>query len=83
MNMPTVLSPWYVVQKFVCEEDAGTPVGIWYYSAAEDGNTLFVPDPKRAMMIQSLHTAVHIARAEGAEIRVLTCEDDAREFGRE
>lgn len=79
MTLPTVLNPWYVVYKTKSTEKGEV---FFYYSAAEDGTMLFDIRPKRAMMIQSLHTAARIAASEGANIRVLVSADDASEFGR-
>lgn len=86
MTLPTVLSPWYVLQKIkltghTSMEEVLFPLE--YYTAMDDGGTIFQTDPKRAMIFQSLHTVARIASAEGAHIRVLIDESDAREFGRD
>lgn len=85
MSFPTVLSPWYVVQRhrpidvdpegcvipeFYSEVDGG-PVGV---------NNFWTEHQKYAMLFMSLHSAVRVARAADAEVRVLTSKEEVDEF---
>ena len=90
MNGPTLLSPWYAVQRYTStcdlqenEQQCCTGRGeVEYYTSMEDGGTEFTRDPKRAMLFMSLASAARIADQSVAEIRVLTNNDHAEEFGR-
>jgi hypothetical protein len=53
-----------------------------YYTSMEDGEGTWQTDPKRALLMMSLHSASRIAAAEGAQVRVLTSKEEAEEFGR-
>jgi len=77
--MPTLLSPWFVVQKFATLSHLGCAQ---FYTAMDDGNTTFVEDENKAMIFMSLHSAYRVAQAEGAHVRVLASADDVKEFGR-
>ena len=81
MNFPTVLSPWYVVQKFRTLSHLGE---MYYYTAVEDADEdAFDEKPEKAMLFMSLTAAARVAASEGAEVRVLTTKDEAKEFRRE
>lgn len=90
MNRPTLLSPWYAVQKLIDPEvDGYLPDGapdlytIEYYTAMEaDLGVTFHRDPKKAMLFMNLQSAARVAHAEGAEVRVLYDEAGAKEFDR-
>lgn len=86
MSYPTVLSPWYVVQtlthKPVTEDGLEVEVYVEYYAAEEDGSTVFQRDKRRAMLFMSLRSAARSVREGIDEIRVLTTEAEAKEFGR-
>lgn len=86
MSYPTVLSPWYVVQTLTREggvHDVGErEVYMEYYAAEEDGSTVFQQDKRRAMLFMSLRSAARSVREGIDEIRVLTTEAEAKEFGR-
>lgn len=83
MSRPTVLGPWFVVQQLyypILESD--NPY-IVYYTAMEDGTTTFDKDKKRTLLFMSLGSAARVAQAETAEVRVLTTQEEAKEFGRD
>jgi len=90
MSFPTVLSPWFVVQRFNWGDETGhngPPIDphMEYYTSAEDdlsGPALFFNDPKRAMIFASLQQSTRVALSEGAHVRVLTSKEEADEFGR-
>lgn len=79
MSYPTVQSPWYVVYSL---KNNGKE--LFYRSPVdeEESKEIFTPTRALAMMFMSLHVAAKVARATGAQIRVLTSEDEAKEFGR-
>ncbi len=79
MNFPTVLSPWFVIQKV----RTLSMLGEMYYYSSSEGGTTYEEDPKRATVFESLVHASRIALAEGAHVRVLTTKEEAKEFGRE
>lgn len=82
MSAPTVLSPWYTVFKEVNDEL------VWYQSEySEDRDEkgevyTFSPDKRGALLFHSLHSAKRIADPQGAMIRVLVTEAEAKEFDR-
>lgn len=85
MSFPTILGPWYVVQRLFRDPHSSNPDGVVpeYYTAREDDAVaIFQKDPKRAMLFMSLASAARVALAEGAEVRVLTSKEEAQEFGR-
>ena len=81
---PTILSPWFVVQKFSpCAHCKAANFGmIEYYMMPEDRPGLFTPDKKRAAIFMSIHSAARVAQSEAAEVRALTTEEEVTEFGR-
>ena len=83
---PSVLSPWYLVVRYVRDEQYGMDFPQWYVSpdtstSAEEANS-FTSDKKRAMLFQTLQSAVRVAEAADAEIRVLYDKKHLKEFGR-
>lgn len=56
--------------------------GMEYYCAAEEGSRPFLAQKTRALLFSSLQSARSVAEAEVAEVRVLTSQEEAREFGR-
>jgi len=83
---PSVLAPWYVVVRYVRDEQYGMDFPQWYVSpdsstAAEEMNS-FTTDKKRAMLFQTLQNAVRVAEAADAEIRVLYDKKHFKEFSR-
>ena len=57
MNGPTLLSPWYVVQRLEhttigLDRDLYPEIvkNMTYYTSMEDGGTEFTREPKRAML---------------------------------
>lgn len=84
MSYPTILGPWYVVQRLVSNAHRREVEAefIEYYTSMEEGEETWTPDTKRAMIFMSLHSAVRVAAAEGAHVRVLTSKEEADEFAR-
>lgn len=90
MSHPTVLGPWYVVQRLVVLPDGATAEAwekmktdtIEYYTAMEDGDRSWQSNKKLALLFMSLHSAARVRESEVAEIRVLTTREEANEFGR-
>lgn len=76
MSQPSVLSPWYAVQRLVGDQME------YYQSAAAEGEPLFTSRKKEATLFMSLHAASRVALAEVAEVRVLFDSTQVREFGR-
>lgn len=72
----SVKSPIYVVQKFKQLSHLGE---IYYYTASE--TEMFVEKKKNAFIFYSLESADRIAKPENAEIRVITDQITAKEFG--
>lgn len=84
MSFPTLLSPWYVVQKMKSDGTiSGDYLGLEYYTSQEEADRSFQTDPRKAMLFMSLPAAARVASSEGAEIRVLTSKEEANAFGRE
>ena len=84
MSRPTVLGPWFVVQRLKDDGSvSGDYVGMDYYTAMADGTTTFSMDKHRTLLFMSLASAARVAIAETAEVRVLTTQEDAAEFGRD
>lgn len=76
MSNPTLLSPWYLVQKL-----SGSDME--YFQATEkEGDPHFTKKKKEATLFMSLHAASRVALAEVAEVRVLFDSTQVREFGR-
>lgn len=81
---PTLLSPWYVVQrnktyKYNGPEPHENTVQE-YWSVAEDEKGAWTVDPHQAMIFMALISAKRIADAEVAEVRVLYDNTGYREF---
>ena len=82
MSYPTVLGPWYVVQRMKSDGTiSGDYVGMEYYTMADE-ETMWTEDKKRAMIFATLQQASRIAESEVAEVRVLMCKAEAEEFDR-
>ncbi len=83
MSFPTVLGPWFVVQRLrdidTVHSDA---VEMEYYTSQDDGGPTWTRDRKRAMLFMSLGAAARVAAGEVAQVRVLTTKEEATEFGR-
>ncbi len=80
---PSVLSPWYVVQRL---QDSYTPSMEYFVSPesskeVEEANS-FTPDKRRAMLFQTLQSATRVAEAADADIRVLYDKKHMKEFNR-
>ena len=76
MSYPTILSPWYVVQKI-------RPTIQYYRNATvEDMQSVHVwaDSEKDAMVFTSLQSAARVAKATAGEVRVLTSREDLEEF---
>jgi len=83
VSQPTVLSPWYVVQRIFREHNMHPEdVCMEYYASMEEGTTTFQHDKKRALLFMSLASAARVAAAEEAEVRALTTKEESEEFGR-
>lgn len=82
MTLPSLHSPWFVVQRVVGLDCMDSDAYVEYYTSMEDDEKTFSSDAKRAMLFAALTSASRVAEAEGAEIRVLRNEADAKEFGR-
>jgi len=75
-SFPTVLSPWYVVQRLM-----GPMFSPQYYRAVESEDTpALTNEAHEAMLVMSLSTAVRLARSVGGEVRVLTSKEELAEF---
>lgn len=83
---PTVLSPWYVVQRLdpnYPHYDGDTePLTEYFKHIEETTSNPWTTDRKQALLFSSLQSAARVAQAEVAEIRVLVSEEDAHDFGR-
>ena len=75
MNYPTVLSPWFAVQRL---DKKGK---LEYYHSVEDGEP-FRSTKGTSMLFTTLQSASRVALAEVAEVRVIFDKDGANEFGR-
>lgn len=83
MSYPTLLGPWFVVNRFLFGDGAEQVPIVEYYQASEDGTEpLWTQDPKKALLFMSLHSAGRVNVAVGGMIRVLVTKDEAEEFGR-
>jgi hypothetical protein len=81
VSYPTVLAPWYVVQRF---RDDGSISGDYlppeYYRTDEAGEGIWTDKKKDAMLFMSLQAAARVARSTVAEVRVLTTKEELEEF---
>jgi hypothetical protein len=89
MNNPTVFSPWFVVFR---EGQSGTEMFREYFVAEVEVPVVdpetsvlrplvgFTRQPFEAMIFMGLNSAARVARAEGAEILVLTSKDDVKRY---
>lgn len=87
MSYPTILSPWFVVQRLKSDGTiSGDYVGMEYYTSVEEGGPTFQEGrrggKKVALIFMSLHSATRVAASEGAEVRVLSSKAEMEEFGR-
>ncbi len=80
MSYPTVLSPWFVVQRNASEEKPSAPE--YYTNANEGAEDQFTAVKRDAMLFVNLAAAARVASTNVAIIRVLTSKDDLKEFGR-
>ena len=76
MTAPTILSPWYVVQRFRSVAMLGQ---LEFYRMSDEGS-YWSENEKDALLFMSLQSAVRIADAEGAHVRVLASEAHLKEF---
>jgi len=77
---PSKLSPVFVIQRFRAET-LHKIAGIEYYDLMGDTGKEWNGDPKKAYFFESIVQAARVAASEGAEIRVLVSDKDAKEFG--
>lgn len=77
---PTPLSPWYVVQRFLSLSNLGDME--YYTMANEPGEPDFTSNKGIAMLFPTFQTAMRIADATGADVRVLWNKEHVKEFGR-
>ena len=87
MSFPSVLGPWFVVQRLrytpAAPSDSDMPIeGVEYFQHSEEEDALWTTDKRRALLFMSLHGAARIAESESAEVRVLTTKKEAEEFNR-
>lgn len=74
MTKPTVLSPWYVVIRKDCSD-------LQYFTSAEsETDDVMSYDAEDAMVFLNLRSASRAALAVGGWVRVLTTEEEMREF---
>jgi hypothetical protein len=73
VTYPTVLSPWFVVQKRAAGRTS-------YFSQADNPDGIFVAEKTQALLLVNLHAAARIAQSNEAEIRALVCREDYEEF---
>lgn len=85
MSFPSVLSPWYVVQRLVRDPNPmeDTILGVEYFTNQDDGTTMFQPDKARAAIFATVQSASRVADVEEAEVRTLYSKDHAKEFKRD
>lgn len=92
-SQPTVLSPWYVVQRPryavghhyadpAVTADPFTIREIEYYTSMELDAGTWQEKKAQAMLFMSLVTASRVADEEDAEVRVLYRKEHAKEFDR-
>lgn len=92
MSAPSVLSPWYVVQRFYewhnptkgepGNDYTGSGGFMTYYTSMEVDTTEFTEEKRHALLFMSLASAARVAEDCVAEVRVLYTEDHAKEFDR-
>jgi hypothetical protein len=75
------LGPWFVVQR-INYSGLDVPLFMEYYQHAEDGDDMWTPNKKVALLFMSIQQAARVAQAETAEVRVLTTKEEAKEFDR-
>ena len=80
MSFPTVLAPWFVVQRLRPGDQLLDYPPIQYYQESDEGMPMWKDDPNSAMIFMSLHSAHRVARATASEVRVLVDKDDLKEF---
>jgi archaeosine-15-forming tRNA-guanine transglycosylase len=80
MSSPTVLAPWFVVQRRFKEVNSFEPEVMQYYRTDEEGSTLWTENPNEAMLFMSLHSAHRVAQATATEVRVVVDKNDLAEF---
>ncbi len=77
MSHPTILSPWFIVQR---RRDDGH---VEYYQSASEGDATFTLKRTFSMLFMSLQSAARVADAEAGEVRALFNREHAHEFGRQ
>jgi hypothetical protein len=77
MSQPTVLSPWFIVQRLRADGH------MEFYQSAVEGDGTFTTVRVFSMLFMSLQSASRVAEAEAAEVRALFNKEHAREFGRQ
>jgi hypothetical protein len=85
MSYPTMLGPWFVVQRLAygpSTYEDNVLVGVEYYQHSDEGDELWTADKKQACLFMSLQSAARVAEGTIAEVRVLTSKEHAEEFGR-
>lgn len=76
MTFPTILSPWFVVQRGAILDE----YDVEFYTNDGSGLESWSKNPKQAMLFMSLAGASRVADAEGAIVRVIYSKETAREF---
>lgn len=77
MSQPTVLNPWYVVQR----QDRYKRMTYYVSAEGPEEQGTFSLTKIHAMLFTNLQSAARVAMAEDAEVRVLMCVNDYNEFG--
>lgn len=77
VSQPTVLSPWFIVQRL------RTDGHLEFYQSAAEGDGSFTTVKGLSMLFMSLQSASRVAESERAEVRALFTRGHASEFGRQ
>ena len=80
---PTSLSPWYVVYRDRLTEGLNPVFKVEYYTSVNDpGEPDFTTIKNIATLFPTFQSAMRIAEATGADVRVIWNKDHVKEFGR-
>jgi hypothetical protein len=82
VSYPTLLGPWFVVQRLYYAESDERLLGVEYYQHPTEGEECWTRDKRSALLFMSIQQASRIASAETAEVRALTTKEEAKEFDR-
>jgi hypothetical protein len=79
MSHPTMLSPWFIVQRVRVDKEIDASY-VEYWTSDGEGTLAWSRNPHQAMLFMGLQSAARVAEAEVAEVRVLYNKDGLREF---